>query len=100
MALPTRSPEEFLESFEHFNQETGDPQFARGLPIIRAWILLRAKVTVSQAELDALIDQFEAADDAGSHLHDLWLHVAHWGRELGLFVQNGNPCAARRQRPR
>jgi len=88
MGLPQRTPEQFLDAFEYFNREYSlDPQFTVGLPIIREWIGLRSKPTVSQADFDTLLDRFaaaRAADDYGSQLHDLWIHVRHWGTQLGL----------------
>ena len=62
MGLPQRTPEQFLDAFEYFNREYPlDPQFTVGLPIIREWIGLRSKPTVSQADFDTLLDRFAAA---------------------------------------
>ena len=91
MTLPTRTPEQFLDSFELWNRETSDPQFSKGISIIRTWIDIRTRSTVTQADVDTLFDQFASTDDAGSQLYDLWKHVTHWARELGLDVPPGNP---------
>jgi DNA-binding response OmpR family regulator len=94
-----RTPEQFLEAFEHFSREPdscSDPQFSDGIPIIRAWMNLRSRRTVSQTDLDGLLDRFAAAAVAGvegSQLYDLWLHVVHWGAKLGLSVPRRNPWA-------
>jgi Response regulator receiver domain len=72
-----RTPEQFLESFEYFRGEPDsrlDPQFPVGIPIIRAWMDLRSRQTVSQTDLDGLLDQFAAAAVAGvegTPLYDL-----------------------------
>lgn len=91
MTLLRRTPEQFLDSFELWNRETSDPQFSYGISIIRTWIDLRTRSTVTQADVDTLFDQFAATDDAGSQLYDLWKHVTHWARELGLDVPPRNP---------
>ena len=93
MGMPAMTPEQFLRSFEDWATKTSDPQFSDGIPIIHAWMILRARPTVSQTELDGLLRQFAAAEDAGSHLHDLWLHVRHWGVDLGLSVPSRTPWA-------
>lgn len=89
----TMTPEQFLASFESWSRQTSDSQFSDGIPIIRAWIALQSRTSVSQAELDGLFRQFAMTDDAGSHLYDLWKHVVYWGRELGLSVPDRNPWA-------
>jgi hypothetical protein len=89
-----RTPEQFLEAFEHFSRETFDPQFTVGLPIIRAWMNLRSRQAVSQTDLDGLLDRFVAAPE-GSQLFDLWLHVVHWGDKLGLSEPNRSPWQER-----
>jgi CheY-like chemotaxis protein len=97
--MGARTPEQFLEAFEHFSREPdscSDPQFSDGIPIIRAWMNLRSRRTVSQTDLDGLLDRFAAAAVAGvegSQLYDLWLHVVHWGAKLGLSVPRRNPWA-------
>ena len=93
MGIPAMTPEQLLKSFQDWASKSSDRQFSDGIPIIHAWILLRSRPGVSQTEFDGLIRQFETAEDAGSHLHDLWQHVVHWGRELGLSVPSRNPWA-------
>jgi DNA-binding NtrC family response regulator len=89
-----RTPEQFLEAFEHFSREAFDPQFTVGLPIIRAWMNLRSRRAVSQTDLDGLLERFVAAPE-GSQLFDLWLHVVRWGDQLGLSVPNRSPWQER-----
>ena len=85
------TPEELLQSFESWNRKTGDLQFSDGIPVIRAWMELCAAETVSQADLDRLLSQFGPHD--GTHIHELWNHVVHWGRWLGLSVPRRSPWA-------
>jgi hypothetical protein len=87
------TPEQLLEVFERFRRVTSDPQFSDGIPIIHAWMELRSSKSVSQTDLDELLRRFAAADDAGSHLHDLWKHVVDWGAKLGLSVPTLTPWA-------
>jgi len=87
------TPEQFLEAFEYRSREYPlDPQFSVGIPIIRSWMNLRSRQTVSQADLDGLLRQF-APDAEGTWIYDLWLHVRNWGWELGLSVPSRNPWA-------
>jgi len=92
-----RTPEQFLEIFEYFHHEPDsglDPQFSVGIPIIHAWIDLRSRQTVSQTDLDRLLDRFAAAAVAGiegAHLYALWLGVVRWGVKLRLSVLWPNP---------
>ena len=95
MGMPTFTPEQLLKIFQDWTHETADPQFSEGIPIIRAWMILYPKPSVSQAEFDDLICKFETTQDAGSWLYDLWRHVVFWGRELGLTVPDRNPWARR-----
>lgn len=86
-----RTPEQFLDAFEYFNRQyPGDPQFSVGIPIIRAWMNLRSRQTVSQADLDGLLDRF-TADADGSQIGDLWGHIVRWGSALGLSVPYWTP---------
>lgn len=86
-----RTPEQFLRNFEyHSHQYPSDPQFSDGIPIIRAWMNLRSRRTVSQTDLDGLLNRFAAAGE-GMHIYDLWLHVVRWGDELGLSTPWQHP---------
>ncbi len=85
------TPEQFLEAFEYRSRKYPlDPQFSVGIPIIRAWMNLRSRQTVSQADLDGLLRQF-APDAEGTWIYDLWSHVVRWGAELELSVPSRHP---------
>jgi hypothetical protein len=91
------TPEKFLDVFQYHvidhrrrhGRDRSD-QFSDGLPIIRAWIDLRSRETVSQADLDGLLDRF-AGTSEGMQIYDLWLHILRWGAELGLLVPERHP---------
>src|SRR5207245_4669911 len=92
-----RTPEQFFETIEYFHHapDSGlEPLFSVGIPIIHAWIDLRSRQTVSQTDLDRLLDRFAAAAVAGiegAHLYALWLGVVRWGVKLRLSVLWPNP---------
>ena len=85
------TPEELLRSFQCWDRKTSDPQFTDGIPVIHAWIDLCSAETVSQDDMDRLLSKFGPHD--GSHIHELWNHVVHWGWKLGLSVPSRSPWA-------
>lgn len=82
------TPEQFLDIFEYGSREYPASQFSDGLPIIRAWMDLLSRQTVSQVDLDELFDRFTGVAE-GMRIYDLWIHLVRWARSWDCRCRAG-----------